>query len=145
MNARGPNRSASAPNRRDSVNITSVIGSSASPAPSGEYPPTCWTNTTVKNVDTPRPPYSASVVRFPTAKFLTANNWSGIIGCGTRRSHATNAASIATPAASGTDTRGSPQPNTDCSIRPNTAPPSPNTHSRPPTQSRRRAGRVIRG
>ena len=103
-------RSDSAPNRLDRAKITSVIGSSAKPASSGVYPATCWRNTTRKNVDTPRPPYIASVVALPTAKLRTANSCSGIIGSGTRASHNRKVISRPIPAISGTNTRGSPQP-----------------------------------
>jgi hypothetical protein len=92
-------------------------------------------NTTRKKVATLRPPYSDSVVTLPTVKLRDRNSSNASIGWSERRSTAKNATSSASPAISGTATRGSPQPYWGCSISANTGPPRPNAASTAPGTS----------
>ena len=86
MNQRGPWRSASAPKRRESRNITPVGSKPAEPAASALNPATCCRKRVRKKPCTAIPPYIRNVSTFATVKLRCVNSSSGSIGAGVRRS-----------------------------------------------------------
>ena len=86
MKSRGPNRSASAPKRRDSMNITIVTGSVVRPLFNALKPATCCRKMTRKKKRIASPAYIASVSTLPIAKLRRAKSPSSSIGSAARRS-----------------------------------------------------------
>ena len=87
-----------------------------------------------------------SVSRFAKEKLRLAKSRSGSIGCAARLSHSTNSPNRASPPISENRISGSLQPRCGSSMRANTGPPRPRTHSTPPRSSTRaRSFPVARG
>src|SRR3954447_14179972 len=110
MKRRGPRRIDRRPTRGDRTNITTEIGTGASPDLSAEYPASCCTKRTRKNVSVDSPAYTVRVSTFANVKLRRANRASGRMGLSVRVSHHKNAAKSVMPATSGTRIAGEPHP-----------------------------------
>ena len=83
---RGPIRWASAPAWDESASISSVTGSSAAPAATGENPATTCSCRVRKKNTPPSAAYTASVTTLTALNWREANTVSGSIGLARRRS-----------------------------------------------------------
>ncbi len=94
---RGPMRCASAPIRAENASMIRVIGISAAPAPSAEYPRSVWRCTTSRNVTAPKAPYTTNVTAFAPENWRDRKIPSGTMGCDDRTSMTRKLISATTP------------------------------------------------
>ena len=95
-----------------------IIGRSRTPVPSGSEPPTSWKYCGMTNSSPNSAKFATVDSAVPIVKSRLENSARSTSGWAERRSHATNAASRATPARIGASTLALVQPSCPASMRP---------------------------